>query len=150
AGDPSVGEGVRAARDIHAPAQRGAVAVAPARACLGLRLREPLERRRRLRSTPAPQDRRAVRSSLARDGAWSRVSAPSRRGRMSRLPIRLRVTAAFALAMAAVLAGSGWFLYARLDTHLAVALDRELQLRAQDLASLVHQPSASLSGDSSG
>ena len=33
----------------------------PARACLGLRLREPLERRRCVHPTPAPQDRRAVR-----------------------------------------------------------------------------------------
>jgi heavy metal sensor kinase len=66
---------------------------------------------------------------------------------VSRLPIRLRVTIAFALAMATVLAGSGWFLYARLDSHLALALDRELQVRAQDLATLVRQPSGSLSAD---
>jgi len=63
---------------------------------------------------------------------------------MSRLPIRLRVTAAFALALAAVLAGSGWFLYARLGSHLELALNRELELRAQDLAALVRQPQASL------
>jgi two-component system OmpR family sensor kinase len=63
---------------------------------------------------------------------------------MSRLPIRLRVTAAFALAMAAVLAGSGWFLYARLGSHLELALNRELDLRAQDLATLVRQPHVSL------
>jgi heavy metal sensor kinase len=69
---------------------------------------------------------------------------------MRRLPIRLRVTGAFALAMAAVLAGSGWFLYARLDSHLALALDRELQLRSQDLAALVRQPAASLAGDRGG
>src|SRR5712691_9219072 len=69
---------------------------------------------------------------------------------MSRLPIRVRVTAAFALAMAAVLAGSGWYLYARLDSHLALALDRELQVRSQDLATLVRQPNASLAADSTG
>ena len=69
---------------------------------------------------------------------------------MSRLPIRLRVTAAFAVAMAAVLAGSGLFLYLRLESHLALALDRELQLRAQDLATLVTQPHALLAGDNSG
>ena len=69
---------------------------------------------------------------------------------MSRMPIRVRVTAAFAVAMAAVLAGSGWFLYARLNSHLARALDRELQLRSQDLAALVRQPNASLAGDSTG
>ena len=69
---------------------------------------------------------------------------------MSRMPIRVRVTAAFAVAMAAVLAGSGWFLYARLNSHLALELDRELRLRSQDLAALVRQPNASLAGDSTG
>jgi two-component system, OmpR family, sensor kinase len=67
---------------------------------------------------------------------------------MSRLPIRLRVTAAFAFAMATVLVGSALFLYLRLSSHLAVALDRELQLRAQDLAVLVTQPQASLASES--
>ena len=69
---------------------------------------------------------------------------------MSRLPIRLRVTAAFAVAMAAVLAGTGLFLYLRLASHLALALDRDLQLRAQDLAALVSQPRASLARESRG
>ena len=69
---------------------------------------------------------------------------------MSRLPIRLRVTAAFAVAMAAVLAGSGLFLYLRLDSHLALSLDRELQLRAQDLAALVGDPRGSLARDTGG
>jgi heavy metal sensor kinase len=69
---------------------------------------------------------------------------------MSRLPIRLRVTAAFALAMAAVLAGSGWFLYSRLGSHLELALNRELELRSQDLAALVKQPRASLANDNGG
>jgi len=69
---------------------------------------------------------------------------------VSRIPIRLRVTAAFALAMAAVLAGSGLFLYLRLGSHLQTALDRELALRSQDLAALVSQPHASLAKDSSG
>ncbi len=67
---------------------------------------------------------------------------------MSRLPIRLRVSAAFALAMAVVLAASGLFLYLRLGSHLALALDRELRLRAQDLTALVMQPDVSLSGTS--
>ena len=69
---------------------------------------------------------------------------------MSRLPIRARVTAAFALAMAVVLAGSGLFLYVRLGSHLSAALDRDLQLRAQDLAALVEQPRASLAAASGG
>jgi signal transduction histidine kinase len=67
---------------------------------------------------------------------------------MSRLPIRVRVSAAFALAMLIVLAGSGLFLYLRLGSHLALALDRQLQLRAQDLSALAARPQASLSGES--
>ena len=64
---------------------------------------------------------------------------------MKRLPIRLRVTAAFALALALVLAGTGWFLYARLASHLATALDRELSVRAEDLLAVVSRPEGSLS-----
>jgi len=67
---------------------------------------------------------------------------------MSRLPIRVRVTAAFALAMAIVLVASGVFLYLRLSSHLALALDRQLQQRAQDLAALAAQPGISLARDS--
>ena len=69
---------------------------------------------------------------------------------MSRLPIRFRVTAALALAMALVLAGSGWFLYARLDSHLASALDTALQVRADDLGALVREPGASLADERGG
>jgi two-component system OmpR family sensor kinase len=69
---------------------------------------------------------------------------------MSSLPVRFRITAAFALATAIVLAASGWFLYARLESHLALALDTALQVRAQDLATLVRQPKASLATDSDG
>src|SRR5262249_60534405 len=114
------------------------------------RIRHRLELRRRLCPAPAPQGRGAVRAALAGDGA--RRGLPASRGRraVSRLPVRLRVTAAFAVAMATVLAASGWFLYARLDSHLAVALDRELDVRSQDLATLVRQPGGSLAGDSGG
>jgi two-component system OmpR family sensor kinase len=66
---------------------------------------------------------------------------------VSRWPIRIRITAAFALAMAAVLAGSGLFLYLRLASHLSLALDQELRVRAQDLAVVVRQPHASLASD---
>ena len=69
---------------------------------------------------------------------------------MRPLPIRMRVTAAMALAMAVVLAASGWFLYTRLESHLSAALHRELRVRAQDLAALVNQPGASLAHDGSG
>jgi signal transduction histidine kinase len=63
---------------------------------------------------------------------------------MSRLPIRVRVTGAFALAMAVVLAGTALFLYLRLGSDLATALDRELRVRAQDLAVVAGDPHASL------
>jgi two-component system OmpR family sensor kinase len=69
---------------------------------------------------------------------------------MSRRPIRLRLTAAFAVAMAAVLAGSGLYLYLRLETHLDHALALQLQQRAQDLAALVSQPHSSLAHDNGG
>jgi len=63
---------------------------------------------------------------------------------MRRIPIRLRVAGAFAVAMTIVLAGTSWFLYARLGSHLSLALDRELRLRAQDLTALVRDPRSSL------
>jgi heavy metal sensor kinase len=59
------------------------------------------------------------------------------------------VAAAFAISMAAVLAATGWFLYSRLDSHFATALDHNLLVRAQDVAALVRAPGASLSTDAS-
>src|SRR5207253_992122 len=70
------------------------------------------------------------------------------RARLRQLPLRLRVAAAFAVAMAIVLAGAGLLIYARLGADLSQALDRDLRLRAQDLAALVRQPGASLASDS--
>jgi two-component system OmpR family sensor kinase len=69
---------------------------------------------------------------------------------VTRVPIRLRVAAAFALAMAVVLAATSWFLYARLGTQLSAALDHDLRLRAQDLAALVREPGGSLAALSGG
>jgi len=62
---------------------------------------------------------------------------------MSRLPIRIRVTAAFALALAAVLAGAGFSLYDRLSSHLRLTLEGELRLRSQDLAAVIGQSRSS-------
>ncbi len=59
---PAFAEGVFAPRDVHAPAWTSPFPSTPARARLGLRLREPLERRRCVHPPPAPQDRRAVRA----------------------------------------------------------------------------------------
>lgn len=65
---------------------------------------------------------------------------------MSRLPVRLRVAAAFAVTMALVLIGAGVLIYARLGDDLSQALDQELRLRAQDLTSLVSDRHQSLAG----
>lgn len=69
---------------------------------------------------------------------------------MSRVPIRLRVTAAFALAMAAVLACTGLYLYLQLGSNLTASLNRDLRLRAQDLAALAGRPGTTLAQDNSG
>jgi heavy metal sensor kinase len=55
---------------------------------------------------------------------------------MSRLPIRLRLTALFVLAIAVMLTAAGAFVYQRVASDLGAALDRELSLRAQDLSAL--------------
>ena len=53
------------------------------------------------------------------------------------VPIRVRLAFVFSLAMALVLAGAGWFAYARVGRDLNRALDQELRGRAQDLSALV-------------
>ena len=68
---------------------------------------------------------------------------------MRRVPIRVRVAAAFAAAMALVLAGTGAFVYARLGTDLSHALDQDLRLRAQDLSALVRDRRSSLGREGS-
>lgn len=59
---------------------------------------------------------------------------------MRRAPIRLRVAGAFAVAMAVVLAAVGLVLYQRVGSHLATALDHQLEVRAHDLAVLAREP----------
>lgn len=63
---------------------------------------------------------------------------------MRRVPIRVRVAAAFAVVMAIVLVFAGTLVYSRVASHLAAALDLQLQVRAQDLAVLVEAPDASV------
>jgi two-component system OmpR family sensor kinase len=60
-------------------------------------------------------------------------------GFLARLPIRLRVTLAFAVAMAIVLAATGLFLYARLGSALDRTIDQGLQARTTDVDALVRQ-----------
>jgi two-component system OmpR family sensor kinase len=52
---------------------------------------------------------------------------------MSRIPIKLRVTLVFALVMTIVLAGTGLFLYLRLESSLNHSIDADLQSRSQQL-----------------
>jgi heavy metal sensor kinase len=56
---------------------------------------------------------------------------------VSRIPLRLRLTLAFALVMAVVLAATGAFLYLRLQASLGESIDENLRLRAADVAALV-------------
>jgi heavy metal sensor kinase len=58
---------------------------------------------------------------------------------LRRLPIRLRLTLAFAAAMALVLAGTGAFVYFRMENALDSSVDQGLRSRASDLAALVRQ-----------
>ena len=68
-----------------------------------------------LHPLPAREDRPPVRGRQHRDRARRRISPAGRRGPVSRLPIRLRLTLAFARSMAVVLAATGLFLYLRLE-----------------------------------
>jgi two-component system, OmpR family, sensor kinase len=56
-----------------------------------------------------------------------------------RLPIRIRLALVFSVAMALVLAGAGWFAYARVGADLSRGLDQQLRGRAQDLSALVRR-----------
>lgn len=58
---------------------------------------------------------------------------------MRRLPIRIRLTLAFAVAIAGVLAATGVFLYVRVGSALDRTIDQGLQARAADVAALVEQ-----------
>lgn len=68
---------------------------------------------------------------------------------MRRVPIRLRVAAAFAVAMALVLAATGAFVYERLGSDLNHSLDQDLRVRAEDLSAVV-SGGGSLARESSG
>ncbi|RDI76209.1 Histidine kinase-, DNA gyrase B-, and HSP90-like ATPase [Gaiella occulta] len=63
---------------------------------------------------------------------------------LSRLPIRLRLTLAFAVVMAIVLTATGLFVYVRLRSALDQALDASLRSRADDVAALVLQSDSGL------
>jgi len=63
---------------------------------------------------------------------------------LSRVPIRLRLTATFALAMAVVLAAAGFLLYHHLAASLDHTLAQSLRARAGDISALVQQADAGL------
>jgi heavy metal sensor kinase len=65
-------------------------------------------------------------------------------GMLARIPIRLRLTLAFAAAMAFVLAASGLFLYLRLGAALDRTIDQGLLGRANDVAVMVRGAGAGL------
>ena len=88
--------------------------------------RSAIERRRGVRPLLAREDRPAVRGPLAGDGARGRLQAEEGRWGMSRIPIRARLTAAFALAMALLLAAAGTFVYLRLESDLNESIDDTL------------------------
>src|SRR5215211_2209511 len=58
---------------------------------------------------------------------------------LRRLPIRARLTLAFATAMALVLAATGAFVYLRMKSELENTVDSGLRSRGGDVAALVHQ-----------
>src|SRR5439155_1412762 len=89
------------------------------------------------------EDRPPLRPSLDRDSARSRLQAPQGR-RMSRVPLRLRLTAAFAIGMAIVLAAAGFLLFHHLASSLDRTLDQGLRARAADVSALVSQADSGL------
>lgn len=65
---------------------------------------------------------------------------------MSRLPIRVRITLAFAGVMAVVLGAVGLFLYLRLEAQLNESIDQGLRSRAGDVSALIRESDAGLGG----
>ena len=66
---------------------------------------------------------------------------------MSRLPIRVRLTAAFALAMVLVLAGAGLFVYLRLKSDLDESVTAGLERAGRSGPRRRARPSAGAAGD---
>ncbi len=63
---------------------------------------------------------------------------------VARLPVRVRVTLAFTLVVAVLLAGTGLFLYLRLGSTLQATVDRGLRSRAADLTAVIRQADSTL------
>ena len=67
-----------------------------------------------------------------------------------RIPIRIRVTLAFAAVMALVLGAVGLFLYFRLEAQLDHSIDQGLRSRAEDVSALVRASGPGLRGTNRG
>ena len=65
---------------------------------------------------------------------------------MSRIPIRIRLTLAFVLAIGLVLAGLGVVVYTRFEDSLNDNTDQALRSRATDIAALIERSGSRLSG----
>jgi CHASE3 domain sensor protein len=63
---------------------------------------------------------------------------------MNRLPIRIRLTATFALAMAIVLSSVGFLLYHHLAGSLDSTVAQSLSARSADVTALVKQADTGL------
>src|SRR4051794_29888501 len=116
---------------------------------MGLRIRESLQRRRRVRALSAREGRPAVRQGVDRDGAGSglpaaQAGAGPRALLIRRLPIRVKVTLAFAGVMAVVLALIGVLLYLQFRAHLDDTLNQGLRSRAGDVSALIQRSGSAL------
>src|SRR5438094_696385 len=111
---------------------------------MGRRLREPVQRDRPTRARAARSHRSAVQGGEHRDDPWDRISPRSGWCALSRVPVRWRLTLAFALVMAVVLAATGIFIRERLASNLDQAVERALRARAADVAALAQQSDSGL------
>lgn len=57
---------------------------------------------------------------------------------MRRLPIKVKLTLAFAVIMAVVLAATGWFVYVQMADQLDHSVDNGLRTRADEVSALIH------------
>ena len=70
--------------------------------------------------------------------------------RLGRLPIRVRLTMAFTVAMALVLAAMAFFVFLRVDRALTTSVDRALQIQAEEVAHGAHPDRPLLDPDTAG
>src|SRR5262249_46145315 len=129
---------------IHAAPGPRPLTAAPARARLGSRTRHALQPRRRVRALPAREDRPPVRRREHRNRARARLPPARGRRMLSRLPLRLRLSAAFALVMAIVLAATGLVIYRTFSADLSHSTDRALAARSEEVAAVLGQASGSV------